>query len=75
MEAARWRGRLPALNLQSHIYSNDSQRRWLKINGAEYRQGDWIEQQVKLVEILPQSVVVEFDGEKIAIPALYEWKG
>ncbi|MBE4619557.1 AAA family ATPase [Vibrio navarrensis] len=75
MEAARWRGRLPALNLQSHIYSNDSQRRWLKINGAEYRQGDWIEQQVKLVEILPQSIVVEFDGEKIAIPALYEWKG
>lgn len=37
--------------------------------------GDWIEQQVKLVEILPQSIVVEFDGEKIAIPALYEWKG
>ncbi|MGP8307082.1 general secretion pathway protein GspB [Vibrio sp. YIC-376] len=73
--AQQWQGRLPALNLQTHMYASDTQRRWVKINNVEYHQGDLVEGQVTLKEIQPQAVIVEFQGEQIRIPALYEWKG
>ncbi|AEX20873.1 general secretion pathway protein GspB [Vibrio sp. EJY3] len=73
--AQQWQGRLPALNLQTHMYASDSQRRWVKINNVEYHQGDVVDGQVTLKEIQPQSVIVEFQGEQIRIPALYEWEG
>lgn len=73
--AQRWQGRLPALNLQTHMYASDTQRRWVKINNVEYHQGDVVDGQVTLKEIQPQAVIVEFQGEQIRIPALYEWEG
>ncbi|MEX3072156.1 general secretion pathway protein GspB [Vibrio alginolyticus] len=71
----RWRGRLPALNLQTHMYASDANRRWVKINNVEYHQGEVVDGQVTLKEIQPQAVIVEFEGEQIRIPALYEWQG
>lgn len=73
--AKQWQGRLPALNLQTHMYTSDANRRWVKINDVEYHQGDIVDGQVTLKEIQPQAVVVEFQGEQIRIPALYEWNG
>ncbi|MGR5067932.1 general secretion pathway protein GspB [Vibrio alfacsensis] len=73
--AQQWYGRLPALNLQTHMYASDIKRRWVKINNVEYLQGDVVDGQVTLKEIRPQAVIVEFQGEQIRIPALYEWKG
>ncbi|MBR9790014.1 MAG: general secretion pathway protein GspB [Vibrionaceae bacterium] len=73
--AQQWQGRLPALNLQTHMYASDAQRRWVKINNVEYHQGDVVDDQVTLKEIQPQAVIVEFQGEQIRIPALYEWEG
>ncbi|KIP77835.1 general secretion pathway protein GspB [Vibrio harveyi] len=74
-DARQWHGRLPALNLQTHMYSSDTKRRWVKINNVEYHQGDVVDGQITLKEIQPQAVIVEFQGEQIRIPALYEWKG
>lgn len=71
----QYRGRLPALNLQTHMYSSDSQRRWVKINDHEYSEGDWIENQIQLLKIKPQSVIVEFEEQLLELPALYEWQG
>ncbi|WP_321283506.1 general secretion pathway protein GspB [uncultured Vibrio sp.] len=73
--AQRWQGRLPALNLQTHMYASDAERRWVKINNVEYHQGDVVDGQVTLKEIQPQAVIVDFQGEQIRIPALYEWEG
>ncbi|BCN23168.1 general secretion pathway protein GspB [Vibrio alfacsensis] len=74
-DAQEWHGRLPALNLQTHMYSSDVKRRWVKINNTEYYQGDVVDGQITLKEIQPQAVIVEFQGQQIRIPALYEWKG
>ncbi len=71
----RWQGRLPALNLQTHMYASNAERRWVKINNVEYHQGETVDGQVTLKEILPQAVIIEFEGEQIRIPALYEWQG
>tara|TARA_Y100000588_G_scaffold25242_1_gene25104 strand:- start:28 stop:957 length:930 start_codon:yes stop_codon:yes gene_type:complete len=68
-------GRLPSLNLQTHMYSSSAERRWVKINNKEVVQGDWITPEVQLIEVKPQSIVVEFEEQAIEIPALYEWQG
>ncbi|UPR55552.1 general secretion pathway protein GspB [Vibrio sp. ED004] len=68
-------GVLPKLDLQTHMYSSSETKRWVKVNGHEVAQGDWIDQDIQLLEIKPQSVVIEFNQQKIEIPALYEWKG
>jgi len=71
----RWNGKLPAMNFQTHVYSSKLDKRWVKVSGTEYGQGDWINEEVELVAIEPQSCLVRFKGELIKIPALYDWKG
>lgn len=71
----RLSGVLPKLDLQTHMYSSSETKRWVKVNGHEVAQGDWIERGIQLLEIKPQSVIIEFNQQKIEIPALYEWKG
>ncbi|KWU02189.1 general secretion pathway protein GspA [Vibrio toranzoniae] len=68
-------GVLPKLNLQTHMYSSSETKRWVKVNGQEVAQGDWIGQDIQLLEVKPQSVIIEFNQQKIEIPALYEWQG
>jgi general secretion pathway protein B len=71
---ARYRGRLPALNFQTHMYSSDVNRRWIKVNGKELKEGDRLNS-IQLLAIEPQSVTIRFDNDIIDIPALYEWGG
>ncbi|NOH99115.1 general secretion pathway protein GspB [Vibrio sp. 99-70-13A1] len=68
-------GSLPKLNLQTHMYSSNQAKRWVKINGQDRYLGDWITNGVQLIEIKPQSIIVEFQDELIEVPALYEWQG
>ncbi len=74
-EQAQWHGRLPAMNLQTHMYSSSEEGRWVKINGQELHEGEWLDDQVRLLSISPRNIVVEFSGQQIEIPALYEWNG
>jgi len=68
-------GKLPAMNLQTHMYAGNVQHRWVKINGVELYEGDWISTAVQLLTITPRYITVGFDGDVIEIPALYEWQG
>ncbi|GAB7219198.1 general secretion pathway protein GspB [Vibrio comitans] len=74
-DSERFRGRLPALNLQTHMYASNPKHRWVKVNGSEVQEGDAIDGGIKIVEIAPRYIVVEFSGERIEIPALYDWQG
>lgn len=64
----RYQGQLPALNFQMHAFSSNEQKRWIKVNGVEYREGDMLTPEVKLESIKPQSSVIIFGGEEIEIP-------
>ena len=68
-------GQLPPLNFQTHNYTSKPSRRWVKVNGKEVNIGGSISTGITLLEINPRDVVIEFQGQKIEVPALYEWKG
>ncbi|WP_070972416.1 general secretion pathway protein GspB [Vibrio sonorensis] len=73
--AHQYYGKLPKMNFQTHVYASESRKRWIKVNGIEYREGDWIDGAVEVVSIEPQSTLVKYGNDIISIPALYEWQG
>ncbi len=74
-ERARFSGKLPAMNLQTHMFASNEESRWIKVNGKEVHQGEWITPKVQLMTINPRNVVISYQGEQIEMPALYEWRG
>ncbi|NOH81765.1 general secretion pathway protein GspB [Vibrio sp. RE86] len=74
-QTERWSGELPAMNFQTHVYSNRPDKRWVKINGIEYNEGETMKNGVELISIEQHSTLIQFRGELIEIPALYDWQG
>ncbi|OIQ23381.1 general secretion pathway protein GspB [uncultured Vibrio sp.] len=68
-------GRLPALNFQTHVYSSQESKRWVKVNNSEFTEGDWITPDLQLIEIRQRYSTINFQGQRIEVPALYDWKG
>ena len=71
----QYSGRLPAMNLQTHMYASSTAQRWVKVNGKELYEGDRLDDQVKLMTISPRVIVIEYKNELIEVPALYDWNG
>ncbi|MBV7300375.1 AAA family ATPase [Enterovibrio paralichthyis] len=65
--------RLPAMDFQSHVYASNENSRRVKVNGKDAREGEFVAEGVLLRGIEPQQVVVQFENELIAIPALTKW--
>ena len=74
-QTGRWTGKLPAMNFQTHVYSSDLKKRWVKINNIEYHEGDWIDSETRLEQIEQQACLIRFRQSLIEVPALYDWKG
>jgi general secretion pathway protein B len=56
------RARLPDLNLQLHFFTVHAERRMIRLNGLNLREGDHGSEGLTVVEITPEGVVLEFGG-------------
>jgi len=63
---------LPSLQFEQHIYASDGQG-WVNVNGRDRYEGDYIESGLIVEQILPQQVILSFQGEKFSLPALTNW--
>jgi cytoskeletal protein RodZ len=63
---------LPSLQFEQHIYASDSQG-WVNVNGRDRYEGDYISDNLLVEKILPQQVILSFNGEKFSLPALTNW--
>lgn len=63
---------VPSLAFEMHIYASDGQG-WIRVNGRDRYEGDYIGRELLLSEILPQKVVLSFRGEKFTMDALTSW--
>ena len=63
---------LPSLAFEMHLYASDGQG-WVRVNGRDRYEGDYISRELLLNEILPQRVVLSFRGEKFTMSALSTW--
>lgn len=63
---------LPSLQFEQHIYASDGQG-WVNVNGRDRYEGDSIGDNLIVDKILPQQVILSFQGEKFSLPALTNW--
>lgn len=64
---------LPALRFEAHVYASDAKQRWIKVNGKDLQQGQWVTADIQVKEILPQYVVLQFNQVQFSVEALADW--
>jgi general secretion pathway protein B len=60
---------LPELQLSWHVYDAAPQSRYVLLNGARLREGDFTADGVRVVQIAPTGVVVEWRGRRMFLNA------
>ena len=70
---ARLLTRLPAMTFSAHMYASNRDSRWVRVNGQQLYEGEWIEDGLQIINIEPQRVVLSFRGELFAMAALTDW--
>ncbi|MES9969433.1 MAG: general secretion pathway protein GspB [Candidatus Thiodiazotropha sp.] len=59
---------LPPMSIDIHSYDKRAAKRYVLINMEKYREGDYLAEGPRLVEILPQGAVMEHMGERFILP-------
>ncbi|WP_334019268.1 general secretion pathway protein GspB [Alteromonas sp. S015] len=65
--------RLPTMNFSAHMYASRPSDRWVRVNGRQIGEGDWIADKVQIVNIEAQRVVLSFEDELFTMAALTDW--
>ena len=55
------------------MYASDPAERWVRVNGKQRGEGDWIADEVQIVNIEGQRVILTFQGEVFSMAALTDW--
>lgn len=62
-----FRSEFPALAIQVHVYDANPLRRFVLVNGRKYRETDTLVEGPRVIEIVPEGVVVEQRGSRVLI--------
>ena len=64
------RKEIPKIKLNIHIYDQNKESRLVVVNGENYEIGDLIEETLLIHDIVPEGLVLDFNGQKFLIPKL-----
>lgn len=61
------------LRFEAHVYATDPKQRWVKVNGKDLQEGQWITADIQLKEITPNYVLLQNGRQLFSMEALSEW--
>ena len=64
----------PIIDVTSHIYADEPHLRMVKINGMDYREGDYLDSNHRLVKITELGIVLEYYGRRYNMNVVEEWQ-
>jgi general secretion pathway protein B len=64
-----YRSAFPRLRIEVHVYNDEPARRFVLVDGRQYREGDAVAQGPLIAEITPDGVIFSFRNEEVLIPA------
>jgi hypothetical protein len=64
---------IPPIRFQAHVYASEPKQRWVKVNGKDLQEGQWITADIQLKEITPQYVLLQTGRQLFSMQALSEW--
>ncbi len=59
---------LPALRMSMHVYSADTARRVVILDGERYQEGATVSGELRVAAITPDGVVLELGGQRFLLP-------
>ncbi|MDO6428086.1 AAA family ATPase [Thalassotalea sp. 1_MG-2023] len=69
---ATFQDALPPLSFEMHMFETEGNG-WVRVNGSDFKEGEYIANNILLEAILPQRVILNFKGEQFSMPALSNW--
>ncbi len=63
------RASVPPLAVDAHVWSDNATRRFVMLNGRLYREGDIVQDGLRLISVLPDGAELEWRGVRFRIPA------
>jgi len=61
------------LRFEAHVYASEPKQRWVKVNGKDLQEGQWVTADIQLKEITPQYVLMQNGRQLFSMEALSEW--
>lgn len=61
------------LRFEAHVYATEPKQRWVKVNGKDLQEGQWITADIQLKEITPNYVLMQTGRQMFSMEALSEW--
>ncbi|MCX7064002.1 MAG: general secretion pathway protein GspB, partial [Proteobacteria bacterium] len=58
----------------THVYADDPTMRAVTLNGRRYVEGDTISEGVVLKQITENGVILDMDGQIVAMDVLQDWR-
>ncbi|MCE0557421.1 MULTISPECIES: general secretion pathway protein GspB [unclassified Motilimonas] len=68
--------KIPTFAYNSHVYSSLVEKRSVRFNGTEFKEGDSVfTPDLTLLEIRPDDVIMRYDNQSFSIVSMQDWKG
>lgn len=64
---------IPPLRFEAHVYATEPKQRWVKVNGKDLQEGQWVTADIQIKEITPQYVLLQTGRQLFSVEALSEW--
>ena len=64
---------IPPLRFEAHVYATEARQRWVKVNGKDLQEGQWVTADIQIKEITPQYVLLQTGRQLFSVEALSEW--
>lgn len=55
------------------MFASDAADRWVRVNGQELKEGDWLNDNLRIVSIQSQHVILAYKGQEFSMRALTDW--
>ena len=64
---------LPSMAFSAHMFASLPSERWVRVNGQNLLEGDLIDKKVRIVQIAPQHVILNYAGHEFSMQAMTDW--
>lgn len=61
------------IRFEAHVYATEPTQRWVKVNGKDLQEGQWLTADIQLKEITPQYVLMQNGRQLFSMEALSDW--
>jgi len=64
---------LPSMSFSAHMYASEPHQRWVRVNGIELGEGEWLQDNLRINRIEAQRVIMNYRGHEFSMGALTDW--